>query len=1044
MCLSISPASSLWAGAGHCTRAATPSPGARAATQQLARGQTPQCWTGGEWWSVWRGGVEAVHAGLVRALLVLIALLSATLTVHAQPMTVDTSFVAAVSGGKGRVLTTAVQPDGKVLIGGDFRSVDGVARSGIARLLPNGLLDTSFTGVGVDPQGTVNGIALQSDGKVLVVGGFDTMHGQPRQNVVRLNTDGSLDASFGALNFFTDAFSPWFVSDVTVQSDGRILIAGQFYEVGDSAHPAGLARRSVARLNSNGSIDTTFNSPWSADDIHINSIALQPDGKILLTGYWASMPDGGALSRLVRLDPEGTLDRTFLARVDRTNFRNLIIVQPDGKIVMAGNFDTANGQPRGKVVRFNADGSLDLSFNAGTGPDAWGSSAIALQPDGKLIVGGAFDNFNGVARKNLVRLNMDGSVDTGFVVNADQSDSVNALATVPSGGFVAGGKFTMLGGVSTISVARVLPVQRTVTTSGERATISPSGAQRVAAGGSVSFTITPDSGYHINDAFGCPGSLSGNVYTVGPVTTDCTLWVKAVSDSLNARCGRAANQPTHSVPTESLCSGTGVSSTPSRVDNPLVGGSGRVWAWTCRPALVGDSTQCLAPYLPYLVTPSAGANGRMSPGSPQGAAVGYDVSFTVTPDAGYEIDTVTGCNGTLWGDRYTTQNVRADCTVRATFKALPPAVTGVCGSASGQAAITAPTANLCSTGSPGTVSGSGPWTWICTGAGGGTTAACSAPVTLFNVTSSVGTAGGGTVSPTGVKSVAAGQTARYTLTPDADYAIDAVGGTCGGGLVGNTYTTSAVSADCTVIANFATTVSGACGTANGLASMSPPAANLCSAGSSTAVTGSGPWAWSCKGAGSGADASCSAPVFTPVTHFEGLSATGTGRIVVDLSGGGRFCGFTGTPAMIAAAPGASPARPAGIVFPHGLFDFTASNCTPGSTITLTMQLPSALPATARYYKWGPEPTNAAPHWYQMPADIVGSTVTFSITDGAQGDDDLDSTNGTIVDQGGPGVPGEPVPGAAVTPVPTLGEWSVLLLGLLAAGLGARRLRGRAS
>lgn len=149
------------------------------------------------------------------------------------------------------------------------------------------------------------------------------------------------------------------------------------------------------------------------------------------------------------------------------------------------------------------------------------------------------------------------------------------------------------------------------------------------------------------------------------------------------------------------------------------------------------------------------------------------------------------------------------------------------------------------------------------------------------------------------------------------------------------------------------------------------------------------------------------------------------------------CGFDGTPSMMAAAPGAVPATPPGIVFPHGLFDFKTANCTPGSSVTLTMTFPAALPAGAQYYKWGPEPGNSTPHWYVMPAQIIGDTVKFSIVDGGQGDDDL-TANGAIVDQGGPGVPG----GGGVTPVPTLGQWSLMLLGLLAAGLGVGGLRRR--
>ena len=181
----------------------------------------------------------------------------------------------------------------------------------------------------------------------------------------------------------------------------------------------------------------------------------------------------------------------------------------------------------------------------------------------------------------------------------------------------------------------------------------------------------------------------------------------------------------------------------------------------------------------------------------------------------------------------------------------------------------------------------------------------------------------------------------------------------------------------------------------------------------------------------GAGVDIGAYEFEPVlTHFEGQSATGSGLVKADLSGGGATCSLS-APALLAAAPGANPATPPGIVFPHGLFEFTARHCTAGATVTFTMTYPAPLPAGTRYYKWGPAPGNATPHWYELPATINGHTVIFSITDGGLGDDDLQA-NGTLVDQGGPGVPVSPG-GGGVAAVPTVGEWSLLMLAGLLGG-----------
>ncbi len=138
-----------------------------------------------------------------------------------------------------------------------------------------------------------------------------------------------------------------------------------------------------------------------------------------------------------------------------------------------------------------------------------------------------------------------------------------------------------------------------------------------------------------------------------------------------------------------------------------------------------------------------------------------------------------------------------------------------------------------------------------------------------------------------------------------------------------------------------------------------------------------------------------------ITSYTAPSATGTGNITASFSGGGATCGYTTSQFIpLTGNPASPPAgtAPAGYTFPQGLFDFTTSGCTPGSTITMTITYPQAIPAGAVYWKYGPAPGNVVPHWYQLPATIVGNTVTFSITDGGLGDDDL-AINGTIVDQG---------------------------------------------
>jgi hypothetical protein len=174
--------------------------------------------------------------------------------------------------------------------------------------------------------------------------------------------------------------------------------------------------------------------------------------------------------------------------------------------------------------------------------------------------------------------------------------------------------------------------------------------------------------------------------------------------------------------------------------------------------------------------------------------------------------------------------------------------------------------------------------------------------------------------------------------------------------------------------------------------------------------------------------------------FIAPSATGTGNITATFVGGGGTCSFaTASYINVAGDPGSPPGgtAPPGYTFPHGLFDFTLTGCTAGSTVTFTITYPTALPGGTLYWKYGPRPGPIAAAWYVMPATVGATTITFSITDGGVGDDDL-AANGTIVDQGGPGFP--PIGGLPGGGVPTLSEWAQLILGALLLLFGMRRLR----
>ena len=159
--------------------------------------------------------------------------------------------------------------------------------------------------------------------------------------------------------------------------------------------------------------------------------------------------------------------------------------------------------------------------------------------------------------------------------------------------------------------------------------------------------------------------------------------------------------------------------------------------------------------------------------------------------------------------------------------------------------------------------------------------------------------------------------------------------------------------------------------------------------------------------GTGVIFSASSPPLRQVVDgpavYSAPSATGSGTISAEITGGSAGCTFAAA-RFLPPPPGASPVppiAPGGVVFPHGLLDFTTTTCAPGGTITLVVTYPSPI-TEAAYWKYGPTPTNPSPHWYTLPATISGNTATFSITDGGLGDDDR-VANGIVVDQGGPGI-----------------------------------------
>src|SRR5688500_14688042 len=271
--------------------------------------------------------------------------------VHAAPGDVDLSFDGG-SGIQGTVNAVALQPDGKVLIGGEFTSGNGPPRTNLARLNVDGSADGTFDpGVLV---GHVRSIALQVDGKMLV----------RSHQLVRLNADGQRDPGFNLFVVGGDYAVPLAAA---VQPDGKVLVAG--YTVTEIIDPEGyigyVVSHFLTRTFANGTHDGSFDV-GTGPNADVSSIVVQPDGKVLIGGNF-NYVNGVTRSRITRLNHDGTLDLSFDPSADANGHVQSIAVQSDGKVLIAGDFGSVNGTNRTRIARLNANGTLDESFNPGTG-----------------------------------------------------------------------------------------------------------------------------------------------------------------------------------------------------------------------------------------------------------------------------------------------------------------------------------------------------------------------------------------------------------------------------------------------------------------------------------------------------------------------------------------------------------------------------------------------------------------------------------------------------------------------------------------------------
>ena len=322
-------------------------------------------------------------------------------------------------------------PNNQVYVGGGFSSYNGNSISSISNINIDGSVNTNFNNTN---DGFVNFTAVQSDGKILVGGSFTTFNGLTANNIVRINQDGTTDTTFNSGTGFNGV-----VNCITIQPNGQILLGGFF-----TTYNGGTANR-IIRLNSDGSKDTSFVYGTGFNNT-TNQILLLSNGQMYVSGSFNSYNGGFGNVNLIRLNSNGSKDTTFSSGVPNFNGINALSLQSDNKLIVGGAFTTWSGNTAGHIIRLNTNGSVDTTFNSGTGFDATILST-AIMNNGQILCGGQFTSYNGTTSNYIARLNSSGSYDTTWNIGSGFDLQVNSLSIL-NGQLYCAGAFTQFNGVS--------------------------------------------------------------------------------------------------------------------------------------------------------------------------------------------------------------------------------------------------------------------------------------------------------------------------------------------------------------------------------------------------------------------------------------------------------------------------------------------------------------------------------------------------------------------------------------------------------------------
>lgn len=355
--------------------------------------------------------------------------------------TQDTSFATCSYSYNSRITSLDVLPDGRIIVGGNFSSFNGVQQKGVVLLQANGTLDTSFNITSFLPTTATAfpyTVLAQPDGKLLIGGNYKTAQGDVSK-IVRFENNGTVDP------LYTERFAA--IGAMARRADGKVLIVGALVNNNNGVNTQG-----VLLLNTDGTVDAAYNTGNTGAPGYVSGVALLSGDKAVISGQFTTYNDV-ARNNLARLNADGTLDASFNPGTGFGNpNQNVVSVQSDGKLIVSGMFGTYNAATTKGFIRINIDGTQDTTFNAGNvGAQINGQVRyVVKKSDGKYLVGGNFTQVNGSTARYMVKLNADGSIDGGF--NSGLTSTPTGFEELNNGKIMVSGFFQQNGNPTYIGI----------------------------------------------------------------------------------------------------------------------------------------------------------------------------------------------------------------------------------------------------------------------------------------------------------------------------------------------------------------------------------------------------------------------------------------------------------------------------------------------------------------------------------------------------------------------------------------------------------------